>query len=121
SITEWDSLGTVVLQLRLKQDHGIVLGDEEVSRIGTVQEICHILDRRTETTRPRQLSPAPPLAQDGVGEDSLKDRRRRYVGKLASTGQHFLSKLSSRQKGTLRTLHRRVVNMFLSYTPAELL
>jgi aminoglycoside 3-N-acetyltransferase len=120
SITEWDSLGTVVLQLRLKQDHGIVLGDEEVSGIGTVQEICHILDRRTETTRPQQPSPAPSVAQDGVGGDSLKDRRRRYVGKLASAGQRFLSKLSSRQKGTLRTLHRRVVNTFLSYTPEEL-
>lgn len=121
SITEWDSLGTVVLQSRLKQEHGIVLDDEEVSRICTVEEICHILDRGGKTSAQRPSSPPSAAAQDGAGSSALKDRRRRYVGKLASVGQHFLSKLSSRQKGTLRTLHRRVVSTFLSYTPEELL
>jgi aminoglycoside 3-N-acetyltransferase len=120
SIAEWDSLGTMVLQSRLKQDHGIVLGNEQASRIGTVQEICYILDRRTET-RPQQAPLSPSAVQGSLGRRPLKDRLRRSVGKLASIGQRVLSKLSSRQKGTLRTLHRRVVNTFLSYTPEELL
>jgi len=120
SIAEWDSLATVVLQSRLKQDHGIVLGDDQAAAIGTVQEICHILDQSSEAGFPPPSSPSSAVP-DGAGGGSLEDRRRRYVGTLASAGQRLLSGLSSRQKGTLRGLHRRVVNAFLSYAPEDLL
>ncbi|MCH7992790.1 MAG: hypothetical protein IIC35_10285, partial [Gemmatimonadetes bacterium] len=45
SIPEWSSLGTLVLQSRLKQVHGIDLSYEEMSKIETVREVCRILDQ----------------------------------------------------------------------------
>ncbi len=118
SVPEWDSLNTVVLQLRLEKDHGIVLGDEEVSQIGTVAEICRLLAGRTKTSS-GQVSPA--VTRQGALRNSLGDRMRGYVGRLRSFSLGLLSRLSKRHKATLRTLHRSVVNTFLSYTPEELL
>jgi len=118
SVPEWDSLSTVVLQVRLQKDHGIILGDEEVSRVGTVAEICRLLDGRTKTSS-EQVSPA--VARQGAFRSSLGDRMRGYIGRLGSFSLGLLSRLSKRQKATLRTLHHSVVNTFLSYTPEELL
>ena len=117
SIPEWDSLSTVVLQLRLQKDHDIVLGDEEVFRIRTVAEICRLLDGRGKTN-PQQ---APPVATQGGLRSLLRDRLNGYADWMGSFARGLLSRLSLRQKGPFRTLHRRVVNTFLSYKPEELL
>lgn len=119
SIPEWDSLSTVVLQARLAQEHGIVVDDDTMSTITTVQQIRDLLAREPVARQDRV--PASTTAQPGAAGTPREARRRRYVGKLVTAGEQVLGKLSRRQKGTLRTLHRRVVDTFLSYGPAELL
>lgn len=118
SISEWDSLSTAVLQLRLKKDYGIDLEDEAVSKIHTVAEICRILDghrKRSEDQTPMVVAP------QSAYRSPLWDRIHGYVGKLESFARGLLSRLSMRQKSTLRILHRRMVNTFFSYKPEKLL
>jgi len=45
SVSEWDSLGALMLMSRLEEDHGIVIKADEMARINSVQEICDILEK----------------------------------------------------------------------------
>ena len=112
SIPEWSSLGTLVLQSRLKRVHGIDLSYEEMSKIETVREVCRILDQNA-------IPQEPEAGQDGG--TTLKDGIRQRVGTLESAGRHLLRSLSPRRKSTLRALHKRAVSSVLSYTPEQLL
>ncbi|MEW5977965.1 MAG: acyl carrier protein [Acidobacteriota bacterium] len=43
SVSEWDSLGVLMLLSRLEEDHGIVISADEVSKIESVREIVELL------------------------------------------------------------------------------
>ena len=45
SVSEWDSLGALMLMSRLEEDHGIIIKADEMARINSVQEICDILEK----------------------------------------------------------------------------
>ena len=45
SVSEWDSLGALMLMSRLEEDHGIVIKADEMARINSVLEICDILEK----------------------------------------------------------------------------
>ncbi len=116
-IPEWDSLGTLALQLRLEKDYDIALGEAEASRIGTVAEICRLLEERGKVNS-RQAS--FPQTQS-MFKSLFGDWMGRYLGRSESLALSILGRLPLRQKSILRNLHRRVVGTFLSYTPEELL
>ena len=51
SVSEWDSLGALMLMSRLEEDHGIIVKAEEMARLNSVQEICNILEMHGVTSR----------------------------------------------------------------------
>jgi acyl carrier protein len=51
SVSEWDSLGALMLMSRLEEDHGIIIKADEMAAINSVQEICDILEKYRLTTR----------------------------------------------------------------------
>ena len=44
SVSEWDSLGALMLMSRLEEDHGIIVKAEEMAGLNSVREICDILE-----------------------------------------------------------------------------
>jgi aminoglycoside 3-N-acetyltransferase len=92
AIPEWDSLGVVVLQSRLEKDHGIILTDDEVSKIETVREICQILEKDVSAK---------------VDHPSL----------IRSLWRN----LPAEQKSKIRSLKRQLAEIFLSYGPRDLI
>ena len=46
SVSEWDSLGALMLMSRLEEDHGIIIKADEMARINSVQEICDIREKQ---------------------------------------------------------------------------
>ena len=46
SVSEWDSLGILMLLSRLEEDHGIFVSADEIAKIESVQEICELLERK---------------------------------------------------------------------------
>ncbi len=51
SVSEWDSLGALMLMSRLEEDHGIIIKADEMARINSVQEICDILEKHGLSTQ----------------------------------------------------------------------
>ena len=45
SVSEWDSLGILMLLSRLEEDHGIVVSADEIAKVESVKEICELLER----------------------------------------------------------------------------
>lgn len=45
SISEWDSMGVLLLLSRLEEDFGIIVSADDLARIGTVREICEVLKK----------------------------------------------------------------------------
>jgi aminoglycoside N3'-acetyltransferase/acyl carrier protein len=129
SIPEWDSLGGLVLQSRLKDDHGITVADDEIARLETVQEIVQIFERESGSgPRRPQTSKAP--GENGPRPETPSPKARRRRGGLSGTGRDLLRRLSPRQRSVLRRaygqlgvrrIHRQLVDTFRSYGPEELL
>jgi acyl carrier protein len=46
SVSEWDSLGVLMILSRLEEDHGIVVSADELAGINSVKEICKLLEER---------------------------------------------------------------------------
>ena len=46
SVSEWDSLGILMLMSRLEEDHGIFVNADEIAKIESVKEICELLERK---------------------------------------------------------------------------
>ncbi len=51
SVSEWDSLGVLMLMSSLEEDHRIIIKADEMARINSVQEICDILEKRGLSTQ----------------------------------------------------------------------
>jgi acyl carrier protein len=51
SVSEWDSLGALMLMSRLEEDHGIIVKAEEMARLNSVREICDILEMHKVSSR----------------------------------------------------------------------
>jgi acyl carrier protein len=45
TVTEWDSLGSLLLLSRLEEDHKVVISADRIAAIKSVQEICDLLER----------------------------------------------------------------------------
>lgn len=45
SLAEWDSLGSLLLQARLEEDHKLVVSADDIVAIGSVKEICDLLEK----------------------------------------------------------------------------
>jgi acyl carrier protein len=45
SVSEWDSLGSLLLLSRLEEDHGIVISADELTALTSIQEILDLLER----------------------------------------------------------------------------
>ena len=46
TVHEWDSLGSLLLLSRLEEDYGIVISADEISEIGSIKEICDMLEKK---------------------------------------------------------------------------
>jgi aminoglycoside 3-N-acetyltransferase len=114
SIPEWDSLGTLELQSRLREDHGITVGDEELAKLETVRQICQLLEQGSA-----------PSTRSSTEHDEGKGPSRRakkpHLSRLAAMGREIASGLSSRQKSRLRAVHKGLSRTFRSYSPRQLL
>jgi len=47
SVSEWDSLGALLLLSRLEEDHGIILSADEIEKVDSVREILEILEKNS--------------------------------------------------------------------------
>jgi acyl carrier protein len=45
SVSEWDSLGILMILSRLEEDHGIIVSADQMARILSVKEICELLEK----------------------------------------------------------------------------
>jgi acyl carrier protein len=45
SISEWDSLGALLLLSRLEEDLNIVISADEIAAVGSVREICDLMEK----------------------------------------------------------------------------
>lgn len=45
SVSEWDSLGSLLLLSRLEEDFGIVISADDIASINSVREVCEILEK----------------------------------------------------------------------------
>jgi acyl carrier protein len=45
SVSEWDSLGSLLLLSRLEEDFGIVISADDIANANSVREICEILEK----------------------------------------------------------------------------
>ena len=51
SVSEWDSLGVLMLMSRLEEDHGIIVSADEMANIGSVRQVCELLEKNNAFTR----------------------------------------------------------------------
>jgi len=51
SVSEWDSLGVLMLMSRLEEDRGIIIKAEEMAELNSVREICDILEMGKVSSR----------------------------------------------------------------------
>lgn len=51
SVSEWDSLGALMLMSRLEEDYGIIVKAEEMANLNSVREICDILEMNKVSSR----------------------------------------------------------------------
>ncbi len=49
TVSEWDSLGTLLLMSRLQEDHGIVVSAEQLAAMNSMRELCALLEHRPES------------------------------------------------------------------------
>lgn len=47
SVSEWDSLGALLLLSRLEEDYGIILSADEVDKVDSVKEILEMLEKNS--------------------------------------------------------------------------
>ena len=45
TLAEWDSLGSLLLQARLEEDHKLVVSADDIVAIVSVKEICDLLEK----------------------------------------------------------------------------
>lgn len=45
TLAEWDSLGSLLLQARLEEDHRLVVSADDIVAIVSVKEICDLLEK----------------------------------------------------------------------------
>ena len=45
SVSEWDSLGVLMILSRLEEDHGIIVTADQLAGIESVKEICELLEK----------------------------------------------------------------------------
>jgi aminoglycoside 3-N-acetyltransferase len=117
SVPEWDSLAVLLLQLRLREDHGIVLSDDAVCKIKTVGEICQLLERKRPPMRKRSLR-----LLSWIRSGSATDARNKHFDfNVSKMAQSLWSNLPAKQKSRIRSLRNQLVKTFLPYGPADLL
>ena len=44
SVSEWDSLGVLMILSRLEEDYGIIASADQIASINSVKEICELLE-----------------------------------------------------------------------------
>jgi aminoglycoside 3-N-acetyltransferase len=115
SVPEWDSLGVLILQLRLKEDHGIVLSDEEVSKLETVRDIWQIIESRSTKGFPGVSLQAAVRSDDS--HVSRPEKRFNFSNMI----QGLWTNLPAKQKSRIRSLRKNLVKAFLSYRQADLI
>lgn len=46
SVSEWDSLGSLMLMSRLEEEYGIMVTADQMEAIQSVREICDLLEKK---------------------------------------------------------------------------